>query len=234
MAQSAPFTLQTSEHVLTVTTESAGIQTVARLFRDGEEVAAHSGMDPNVTLRAGELSVVVKVGPFGGIRQALLLPPGADPQDAQRLGTEFTAPPGTLLARTQDWGNRHPDLYAARHVLIAIGQTILGIVGFSAIVFGLLPSLPWPDISLNVALPQVSMPALPWPEFTLPAIPLPDIALPRVTVPGWLEPLVGVLKYLSPIVVAVVIAVREARHRRQRRSRAETTRITRISAPQSR
>jgi len=179
-------------------------------------------MDSNVTLRAGELIVVVKVGPFGGISQALLLPPDTDPKDAQKLGTEFTAPPGTIAGRVQEWGNRHPDLYATRHVVMAIGQTLLGIIGFSAIFFGLLPSIPWPAVALpEIPLPHIAVPALPLPEIALPAIPLPDVTVPRITPPAWLEPLLGVLKYVSPIIIALVIAVREARHRRQRRERAE-------------
>lgn len=236
MSQSAPFTYQTSDHLLSVTTESSGIQTIVRLFRNGDLVAEQRGMDSNVTLRGEEHMVVVKVGPFGGISQALLLPSGADPKDAQKVGVEFAAPAGTFPRRLQEWGNSHPDLYASRHVVIAIGQTILGIVGFSAIFFGLLPSIPWPNITVDVPLPHVSLPSisLPLPEIALPAIPLPAITLPRITPPGWLEPLFSVLKYVSPIVIAIVIAVREARHRRQRRTKAEATRELGVTAPSSR
>ena len=216
MTQSAPFTYQTPTYLLSVTTESPGIQTIVRLFRDGELIEEQRGMDSTVALRASDDVVVVKVGPFGGITQALLLPVGTDPKDAQKLGAEFTAPPGTFTARVQAWGNRHPDLYAARHVVIAIGQMVLGIIGFSAIFIGLLPSIPWPNIALDFPLPHITLPALP-----LPAIPLPAIALPDITPPAWLEPLFSALKYLSPMVIAVVIAVREARQRRQRRARAE-------------
>ncbi len=226
MTQSAPFTYQTPEHLLSVTTESSGIQTIIRLTRGSDLVAEHRGVDSHVTLRADDHTVVVKVGPFGGITQALLLPPGADPRDAQKLGQEFTAPPGTFAARVQAWGNRHPDLYAARHVVIAIGQTLLGIIGFSAIFFGLLPTIPWPGITLDFPLPQVplphiALPSLPFPEIALPAIPLPDVTLPQITPPGWLEPLFSALKYLSPIIIAIGIAVREARQRRQRRAQEE-------------
>lgn len=222
MTQSAPFTYQESDHLLSITSESAGIQTLVRLFRDGDLVAEHRGIDSNVTLRTADHTVVVKVGPLGGISQALLLPPDAEPKDAQRLGQEFTAPPGTFAARVQAWGNRHPDLYAARHVVIAIGQTVLGIIGFSAILFGLLPSIPWPDVPLpeiplpHVAVPRIDVPDLPIPEIVLPAIPL-----PQVSAPAWLEPLFSTLKYMTPIVVAIVIAVREAKHRRQRRKHAD-------------
>jgi hypothetical protein len=222
MTQSAPFTYQAQDLLLSVTSESAGIQTIVRLFRGSDQVAEHRGIDSNVTLRTDDLMVVVKVGPFGGISQALLLPPGAEPKDAQRLGQEFTAPQGSFPARVQEWGNRHPDLYAARHVVIAIGQTVLGIIGFSAILFGLLPSIPWPAVPLpaipipHIPLPHISLPALPIPEIAFPAIPLPQVSLP-----AWIEPLFSALKYVSPIVVAIVIAVREARHRRQRQERAE-------------
>jgi hypothetical protein len=222
MTQSAPFTFQTPDHRLSVTSESSGLQTIVRLFEGSKLVAEQRGMDSNVTLRAEDHTVVVKVGPFGGITQALLLPPDADPKDAQKLGQEFAAPPGTFAARVQAWGNRHPDLYAARHVVIAVGQTILGIIGFSAIFFGLLPTIPWPDVALPaIPLPQISLPSLPFPEIALPAIPLPEIALPRISPPAWLEPLFSALKYLTPIVIAIGIAVREARQRRQRRARAE-------------
>jgi hypothetical protein len=222
MTQSAPFTYQTPDHLLSVTSESSGIQTIVRLFKGSDLVAEHRGVDSNVTLRADAQIVVVKVGPFGGITQALLLPPDTGPKDAQKLGQEFAAPPGTFAARVQEWGSRHPDLYASRHIVIAIGQTLLGIIGFSAIFFGLLPTIPWPDVALPVIpFPQVSLPALPIPEIALPAIPLPEITLPQVTPPTWLEPLFRALKYLTPILIAVGIAVREARQRRQRRARAE-------------
>ncbi len=223
MSQSAPFTHQTPDHLLSVTTESSGIQTVVRLFRDDDLVAEQRGMDSTVTFRTEDHTVVVKVGPFGGISHAFLLPKDADPKDAPKVGLEFAAPPGTFAGRVQAWGNRHPDLYATRHVVIAIGQTILGILGFSANFFGLLPTIPWPNIALDIPLPQVSLPqiSLPFPEIALPAIPLPEITLPRITPPAWLEPLFSALKYLTPIVIAIGIAVREARQRRQRRARAE-------------
>jgi hypothetical protein len=226
MTQSAPFTYQTPDYVLSATSESSGLQTIVRLFQGSDLVAEQRGMDSTVTLRASEHVVVVKVGPFGGITQALLLPEGTDPKDVQKLGAEFSAPPGTFAARVQAWGNRHPDLYAARHVVIAIGQTVLGIIGFSAIFFGLLPTIPWPNIALDfplphIPLPHLTLPALPIPEIALPAIPLPDFTLPHITPPTWLEPLFSALKYLSPIVIAIVIAVREARQRRHRRVRAE-------------
>ena len=54
MSQSAPFTYQTPDHLLSVTTESSGIQTIVRLFRDGDLVAEQRGMDSNVTLRTEE------------------------------------------------------------------------------------------------------------------------------------------------------------------------------------
>jgi hypothetical protein len=194
MTQSAPFTFQTPDHLLSVTSESAGVQTIVRLYRDGDQVAEHRGFDSHVTLRAGDHTVVVKVGPFGGIRQALLLPPGTDPKDARRLGQEFAAPPGTLAARLQGWGARHPDLYAARHVVIMLGQGALGLIAFGAILLGLRPSIPWPALS-TTALP-----------------------LPQVTLSAWPETLVNALKYVSPIVIAIVIALRKARHRRQQRA----------------
>ena len=224
MTQSAPHTYQTPDHLLSVTSESSGLHTIVRLFRGSDLVVEQRGMDPNVTLRIGELIVVVKVGPFGGISQALLLPPGAEPKDAQKLGAEFSAPPGTFAARVQAWGNHHPDLYAARHVAIAIGQTVLGIVGFSAIFFGLLPNIPWPTVPLpHIPLPHIPVPALPIPDIALPVIPWPEVALPQITPPAWLEPLFSALKYVTPIVIAIGIAVREARQRRQRRLRGEQT-----------
>lgn len=235
MTQSAPHTYQTPDCLLSVTSESSGIQTIIRLFRGSDLVVEQRGIDPNVTLRIDDHTVVVKVGPFGTISQVLLLPPGAEPKDAQKLGAEFSAPPGTFAARVQAWGNRHPDLYASRHVVIAIGQTVLGIVGFSAIFFGLLPNIPWPAVSLpDIPLPYITLPALPIPEIALPAIPLPDIPLPQITPPAWLEPVFSALKVLTPIIIGAVIAVREARQRRQRRARAEATRSTGIVAPQSR
>lgn len=234
MTQSAPYTYQTPDHLLSVTSESSGIHTIVRLFQGHDLVAEQRGLDPNVTLRADGYTVTVKVGPFGNISQALLLPPSADAKNAQQVGAEFAAPPGTFAARVQAWGNRHPDLYASRHVVIAIGQTVLGIVGFSAIFFGLLPNIPWPA----VALPEIALPHLPLPQITLPSLPFPDIALPaiplpEITPPAWLEPVFSALKYLSPIIIAVGIAVREARQRRQRRGRAHTARDVHVATHRS-
>lgn len=214
MSQSAPFTFQTPTHVLAVTSESSGVQTIIRLYAGEALIAEQRGLDSTVTLRAADAIVVVKLGPLGGIAQALHLPPDANPQDAQRLGAEFTAPPGTFAAGLQAWATRHPELYAARHVAVAVGQTLLGILGVSALLFGLLPAIPWPAVAL---------PDLPWPHLSPPALPLPDIRLPlpviprpHVTPPAWLEPLLGTLKYLAPVIIASGIAAREARQRRAR------------------
>ncbi|MCA9880577.1 MAG: hypothetical protein KC442_22430 [Thermomicrobiales bacterium] len=221
MTQSAPFTFQTPTHVLAVTSESSGVQTITRLYAGETLVAEQRGLDSTVTLRAADATVVIKLGPLGGIAQALHLPPGADPRDAQRLGVEFAAPPGSFAARLQAWATRHPELYASRHVVVAIGQTLLGILGVSALLFGLLPAIPWPAVAL---------PELPWPHISPPALPslplphvgisLPEIPWPHLSPPAWLEPLLGALKYLTPIVIAGGIAVREARQRRRRRAGA--------------
>ena len=113
---------------------------------------------------------------------------------------------------------------------------VLGIIGFSALFFGLLPSIPWPSITVDIPLPQVPIPQISLPSLPIPdiAVPLPDVTLPRITPPSWLEPLFGVLKYLTPIVIALFVAVREARHRRQRRveTEHEKAREVRIAAPQ--
>ena len=62
-----------------------------------------------------------------------------------RRSVPYAPPPGTRAARVHAWGERHPNLYAARHVVINVGGTVLAILGVSALlraIFGgLLPSL---------------------------------------------------------------------------------------------
>ena len=82
----------------------------------------------------------------------------------------------------------------------------LGILGIGA----LIALIPWPDV-----------PAIPFPDVPTPDIPWPDVSLPDVTLPGWIEWIIETSDWWAPVLVAIVIAVREARRRRRRAENAE-------------
>ena len=81
-----------------------------------------------------------------------------------------------------------------------------GILGIGA----LIALIPWPDV-----------PAIPLPDIPSPDIPWPDVSLPDVTLPGWIDWILETSNWWAPVLVAIVIAIREARRRRRRAENAE-------------
>jgi hypothetical protein len=134
------------------------------------------------------------------------------------------APPQGRLAEKRDKLARdHPRLYASRHVVFAVLEVVIGFVGVSAILFGLLPrldvpTLPWPDLSISV--PNWARTILAWPD-TLLSEPVAWVRSGRawlasiISLPGWISTFVQSASWWGPILIAVFVAVREAK-RRQR------------------
>ncbi|MFW3171460.1 hypothetical protein [Geodermatophilus sp. CPCC 206100] len=153
--------------------------------------------------------------PDGGAPDRDDLPAGA--RRALDLATAerhpFDPAPGTLAARLRHLEERHPRLWATRHVVLAVGRVLLGLLGLAVLLRTVLrPLLDW----LAGLLPRIDWPDIPWPD--LPSIPWPDVDwpdLPDVSPPGWLAAVLATAKFWGPVLVAVVLAVREVRRKRR-------------------
>lgn len=218
------FTLDHDGHRFAVESESAGLQTLARLFVDGEQVDEKKGMDKKITLEGGGLIVVVKLTFLGAIDEILAVPVGTDPKKAAEEGVAFAAPAGSRAARMEELRRTRPTLYAARHVAMAVLQVAIGVFGIGALLWGLveglLPRINFPDI------PLPDLPNIPWPDIDLPAIPWPDLPLPAIVLPdlshlAWIKDLLSSLNWLVPIVIAIVVALNELDKRRKREKAAK-------------
>lgn len=108
-------------------------------------------------------------------------------------------------ARFAGFQERHPRLYASRHIAVAlleIGAVLLGLNLFFKHIFDLIP---WP----NISMPDINVPSI-----DLPSIPLPNVELPNFTMPGWLRAVLSTTKCWVPLLIAVGIAVHEVQKRR--------------------
>ena len=79
----------------------------------------------------------------GRVAACSLVEPGVGKERHRR--TPYAPPSGTRAARVHAWGEAHPTLYAARHVVINVAGTAAAILGVSALlslIFGrLLPAI---------------------------------------------------------------------------------------------
>ena len=157
----------------------------------------------------------------GRVAKCLLVEPGQG--DVRRRSVPYAPPAGTRAARVHAWGEKHPNLYAARHVVINVGGTVLAILGVSALlraIFGgLLPRI---DFSW---LPDLNAPE--WLKYLDPSrylAPLFEWVRPLLDkLFGWIPEVdTGWLKYVIGFLVAVSIAVREARRRKRVAQEATT------------
>jgi hypothetical protein len=156
---------------------------------------------------------VVRLNWLDQVTQILAVPSGTDPKKADEVGMAFDPPPGSRAARMERLKRDHPELHAARHVVIAIGQVLIGVLGIGALLSGLLPRIDWPDIPLPdlPAIPWPDLPDIPWPD-----IPWPDIDLPDLAFLEQIKELWSSVNWLVPIIIAVVVAMNEIRKRRKR------------------
>jgi hypothetical protein len=223
MTSSAParFTLEEGGHAYAVETDSAGLNTVARLFVDGQQADEQKGMEKAIHLNGGDLTVVVSLNWLGHVSEILAVPRGTDPKKAEEEGIAFTPPAGSRAARLAELRRKHPTLYAARHVVLALAQVLVGAIGIGALLWGLVEGL-LPRINL----PRPDLPDIPWPNIDLPAIPLPNFPWPDIDLPdlSFLAPLGDLwnsFNWIVPIVIAILVALNEIEKRRKREKAAD-------------
>jgi hypothetical protein len=176
---------------------------VARLFADDRQVdEQHAPRMGAARLRYGKLTVVVVWWWLGRVARCVLVDPSAEGK-IRKLS--FAPPPHTAAAKLAKWKAAHPQLYASRHVVLAV----LEILGLSALIGALLPRIPW-------RLPKLD---LSW----LPDIDLPNIWgwLPRVDLPNLAE--LADYKWVVLLVIAVGVAVAEV-HRNKRKRHHDSKR----------
>lgn len=187
----------------------------ARLLVDGAEVDAGAGDEIGHLDLGKESGHPTRVVWWwtGRVVNCVLVEPGHG--DVRRRSVPYAPSPGTRAARVHAWGEAHPNLYAARHVVINAGGTILAVLGVSALLkalfSGLLPAL-------NVGLPDLHPPE--WVRHLDPTrylAPLFRWVQPLLdTLLGWVPDVeLGWARYAIGFLVAVSIAVREVRRRRR-------------------
>ena len=177
---------------------------VTRLVVDGRPAGESVGrpLERQAAMTGGGVHVTLRRGVTGALSEAVARPEGG--RASQEVA--FTPPPGTREARLARLARDRPGLYASRHVAVAAGKLALGVLGIGA----LIALIPLPDV-----------PAMPFPDIPSPDIPWPDLSLPDWTLPGWLQTIIDTSNWWGPVLVAIVIAVREARRRRRRAENAE-------------
>jgi len=192
----ASFSVEYEGRTVEVIPDPIWEQDRVRLVVDGETVA-ETKANAKQTVLAGDGFEVRAVMPFwgGSVKRASLVPDGGDEE------YELDPEPGTRAARLAAWGRRHPKLYASRYVLSGAAQVAMALIGF-ALVFRLLPAIPWPSIEL----PTIDLPDLPLPSFQI------DLELP-----GWVQAVLDSKPYWVPIVIGVVLARRELKRRKKLR-----------------
>lgn len=228
--------LQWRGGTLEVRAGRSGLRTTATLLRDDTPVAQGRGVGRVLLpLPAAEEPppAVLVLAPLPGLvtRTVLLVPrpreAGAGPPEDAVAGAldlvtaerrPFDPEPGTIAARLRTLEERHPRLWAARHVAAAVVRVVAGLLGLLVLLEALVrPLLRWlAGLVPDVHLPDVDLPDLPLPDLDLPSIPWPDVDLPDVTLPGWLAAVLATAKIWGPLLVGVGMAVAEVRRRRRR------------------
>ena len=221
--------LEWNGHLLELTSGRDGLRTTVTVLCDAEPVAQGSGLGrvllplPGLTESGTPRVLVLAVVPGVMARAVLLVPapPGPDdeaetdaPTDKAQAALDlaraerypFAPAPGTFAARLRAFEDRHPRLWASRHVVRAVVRVLGALLGIAAILQLLVrPIIEW----LAGLLPRID-----WPDIDLPSLPLPDIDLPDVTMPGWLLAILVTAKFWVPILIAVALGVREVRRKR--------------------
>jgi hypothetical protein len=223
--------LQWRGGTLEVRAGRSGLRTTATLLRDDTPVAQGRGLGRVlVPVPAAEEPppAVLVLAPLPGLvaRTVLLVPrpreAGDSPPEDADAGVldlvtaerhPFDPEPGTVAARLRAVEERHPRLWAARHVAAAVVRVVAGLLGLLVLLQALVrPLLRW----VAGLVPDVDLPSIPLPDLDLPSIPWPDVDLPDVTLPGWLAAVLATAKVWGPVLVGVGVAVAEVRRRRRR------------------
>lgn len=206
MPDAARWGLDLDGRRLELESEGAGLGNRARLFRDGELVAEQKVNGDRGSLEADGVTVKVRWNWVGGIKECVAVLDAADGETPVELA--FAPPPGSRAAKLEALASERPALYASRHVAIAAGKLLAGLLGIGALLGWLLPRVPLPSIPS----PDV--------KIDLPSLPLPSIDLPDIPLPGWVEAILGTAKWWGPILLAVFIALGEVDKRSRRQENA--------------
>jgi hypothetical protein len=222
--------LQWQGRTLEVRAARSGLHTTASLLADATPVTEGRGLGRVLLPVPGSAEpapTVLVVAPLPGTvaRVVLLVPrpdPGTGEADADAAGVlelataerhPFDPAPGTLAARLRAFEERHPRLWASRHVVSAVVRVLAGLLGLAVLLQALVrPLLRW----LAGLVPDVDLPDLPLPDLDLPSIPWPDLDLPDLDLPGWLAAVLATAEFWVPVLVAVGLAVAEVRRKRRR------------------
>lgn len=223
------FRLDDNGQLLEVETARNGLANVARLFVDGVQVDERKTWFEPTKLKGGGRDVVVRWNPLGQATRCVVAPAAKGDQSGDEDEILFTPPPGSLAARLDKLARERPHLYASRHVVIAIVQLLIGLLGIGALFAALLPaldlpSIPWPDISIS--LPGWVRTILGWPDALI-AKPVEWVReiFPSIGLPGFVRTILRSAQWWVPILIALFVAIEEV-ERRQRRKRAETAKDT--------
>jgi hypothetical protein len=232
MPATAPTTYSLDYHGrrVEVDLDSDGRRNSARMTVDGAEVAT-ADVSPfqDATLDAAGVRVKVSWWWPGRPSSVVLLDRVDDGVVPYTDRVPLDAPPGSRAARLQQLQRERPRLFAARHVVVAVGKVAASVLGLAALAVLLLrwlrrwlPEVSLPDWRLWDWLPDLSLPD--W----LPDLSWPDW-LPDLTMPGWLAWLLAHdagqwVRWVVLVLVAVGVAEREVRRRRSREQRLRTPR----------
>ena len=127
-------------------------------------------------------------------------------------------PPGSKAAKQEAFQREHPTAYVVRRTAWAGFEILIGLLGISALLGGLLPRLDlvWlPRPGLPDWLPELSKPE--WLRYLDITYWLGRLGLsrPDIGVPGWAEAVLERKKYWLPLVVAALVALGQLERRRK-------------------
>lgn len=238
--RTARYTLRDRGRELVVEVWEADGKQHARLLVDGEAGGEKAvGVLEDAKFGLGEVEEdgrtveqQVKVGFLWGgrVRACDLVDVREGKEEVRKrsLKTPFVPPEGTKARKRYEMRERHPTLYAMRHVALeglAIGAGFLGVGALLSAFFGrLLPSLDWSWLP-DVGLPDVDPPD--WLRYLNPAHWIrglwpDDWTLPDIDLLSWLPDWdLGWLKYAVPLLIALGVGVQEVERRRKRRRREQ-------------
>jgi hypothetical protein len=167
-----------------------------RLLVDGETVDETKAQGPKTRLNGAGFEIRAVTPLWGGsVTRAELVPrDGGDP-------IVLEPEPGTRAARRARFEREHPRWYAARHVGKGAAQVALALVGLTFLLSLI------PDITIDVDLPHIDLPAVPWPHVDLPQL------------PAWLREVLQSKKYWLPLVIGILVANAELERRRNKVTR---------------
>jgi hypothetical protein len=189
----AAFSTQHEGQRIEVVPDSLWERDRIRLVVDGETVDETKAHGPKTRLKGEDFEIRAVTPLWGGsVIRAELVPVGGG------VPVALEPEPGTREARRARFAREHPRAYAARHVVKGAGQVALALIGLTFLL-----SL-MPDIDIDIDLPHIDVPDLPWPHIDLPGV------------PEWVKAILRSKKYWLPVVVGLFLAHAELKRRRNK------------------